>query len=84
MKNKGIRKQAAAKYLFGLSAFCGYVRFCHIAISPRALPRRAAAREGPGLKALLLITDKLKNSYYKQAALRSLRARLLYDHYTIK
>ena len=74
VKNEGICKQAAAKYLFGLSALCGYVRFCHIAISPRALPRRCAAREGPGLKALLLITDKLKNSYYKQAALQSLRA----------
>ena len=84
MKNKGIRTQAVAKSAFGLSALCGYVRFCHIAISPRALPRRCAAREGSGLKALLLITDKLKNSYYKQAALRSLRARLLYDHYTIK
>ncbi len=84
VKNKGIRTQAVAKSAFGLSALCGYVRFCHIAISPRALPRRCAAREGSGLKALLLITDKLKNSYYKQAALRSLRARLLYDHYTIK
>ena len=74
VKNKGIRTQAVAKSAFGLSALCGYVRFCHIAISPRALPRRCAAREGSGLKALLLITDKLKNSYYKQAALQSLRA----------
>ena len=48
VKNKGIRKQAAAKYLFGLSALCGYIRFCHIAISPRGPPPPGAGRGGPG------------------------------------
>ena len=64
--------------MFGLSALCGYAGFISLyrpGAPPRPPPRRGGAGGKPpkNLKSKIK-NKKIKNSYYKQAALQSLRA----------